>query len=201
VRRVFLALLVAGCSGESKVIDLTFGGGTRSGLRCTDDTGNFLIARAIDPGRILRFSVLVDFIGIGGVPMCRPGDILEFCQTRDCAPLPVPERLCIDLEARSIPLGGNVIDVATEMLRTLDGHLITADAPRTPVIIRAVATAQRCADVPGVTALDPDQLIGCAWSCPAQLDAVEGEVVLDLPAFGDRCAASVVFCATGNLSP
>ena len=200
MRRLILLLLI-GCSGENKVIDLTFGGGTRSGLRCQDETGAFLIARAIDPGRILRFSVLVDFIDIGGDPMCRPGDILEFCQTRDCAPLPVPERTCIDVDPRSIPLGANVLEVAAEMLRTLDGTLITSDAPKSPVIIRAVATAQSCAEVPGITALDPLELIGCAWSCPVQLHTVEGEVVLDLPAFGDRCAASVAFCATGNLSP
>jgi hypothetical protein len=197
VRRLVLILFLAACSGDTRTIDLAFGAGTRSGLRCQDESGAFLIARAIDPGRILRFSVLVDFIDIGGVPMCRPGDIIDFCQTRDCAPL--PDRACFDVEPRTIPLGANALEVVAEMLRTLDGQLVTGDAPQTPVIIRAVATAQSCAEVPGITALDPGELIGCAWSCPVQLDSIEGDVVLDLPALSDRCSTSVTLCATAGV--
>lgn len=199
-RAVFLVLwllfVLAACK-EQKTVVIGFGGGTRTpvAFRCKDDQGRFIITRAVRD-RTLRFSLLIDFVELSGVPSCRVGDIAEFCASGGCTPLAVPERVCVPLE-RAISSTENAVQTMGDILRELDGPLITDDAPHQPVIIRAVATAQTCDEVAGVTAVDPAKLIGCAVSCPVQLGGVSGEVLLDLPTLSDTCATGVVACATG----
>jgi hypothetical protein len=84
-----------------------------------------------------------------------------------------------------------------DILRSnLTGQLVTSDAPDEPVIIRVVATAQHCSDIPLDTKFDITQLVGCVYSCPLQLDFVQGDVLLDLPALTNQCEEAVVACAS-----
>jgi hypothetical protein len=186
----------AGCSDRRTVV-IGFGEGPRTpiGFRCRDDQGRYLITRAVSE-RHLRFSLLVDFVGLGGgVPGCRAGDIAGFCESHTCEPLAVPARVCIPFD---VPIDGeNPLALIGTLLFGLEGNLVTGDAPHEPVIVRAVATAQPCEDVPGATALDPERIIGCAVSCPVQLTGVEGEVLLDLPTLSESCGGGVLACATG----
>jgi hypothetical protein len=199
LRRAAIAIaLLAGCS-ETRTVEIGFGAGERTpiGFRCRDEQGRFIIQRAVE-NRTLRFSLLVDFVGLGGVPSCRASDIALFCEEHGCAPLSTPGRVCIPFE-RQLAGADNPIIVIGELLRGLDGQLVTDDAPDEPVLIRAIATAQTCEEVAGVTALDPERLVGCALSCPVQLDGVEGEVTLELPTLSDTCAPGVVVCASASL--
>ncbi len=197
-----LVFLLVACS-ERRVVNLAFGAGNTLGVgfRCKDDLGHFLVLRALDRERNLRFSLLVDFIGLGGLPTCRTADIANFCQSHACAPLADPARLCIDLEVSLAGDQETAVQALAALLKSLDGRVVTDDAPHAPVIIRAVASAQPCSELPGGTTPDPLQLVGCATSCPVQLESVEGDILLDLPTLSDQCAASVVACATGTLSP
>ena len=43
------------------------------------------------------------------------------------------------------------------------------------------------------------ELVGCAYSCPALLDAVEGDVYLGFDTLTEQCAQGVRVCASGNL--
>jgi hypothetical protein len=192
-----LALLAAASCSETRTIDLSFGAGDRTplGFRCQDASGTFLALRALEPGRVVRFSLVVEFVGLDGVPSCRAGDIVDFCLEHGCEVLP-GGRVCTPVPERQLGLGENVVAVIGEMLRGLDGILVTADAPHGPVIVRAIATTQDCSALAGITALDPLQLVGCALSCPVQLESVEGEVSLDLPTLSEQCADAVLFCAT-----
>jgi hypothetical protein len=185
------------------MVDLGFGSTSRTpiGFRCRDDTGRYLAVRAVEE-RTLRFALLIDFIRLTGLPSCRPGEIAAFCEESGaCAPLSSPARVCIPLE-QTLLLGDEPLIAAIgSLLRGLDGTLITEDAPRGPVIVRAVATAQTCAELEGDAPVDLERVIGCAVSCPVQLDAIDGEVILDLPTLSDRCAAGVMACAAGSLAP
>ena len=197
-RALLVCLLLAACK-ETKTVKIGFGAGERTpiGFRCRDDLGKFLVVRAIDATRTLRFAVVIDFIGLGGLPTCRPSDIVAFCETHSCVPLADPPRVCFDLEGQ-VSLTDNAVQLTGQLLRSLEGTPIADDAPHDPVIIRAVATAQSCAEL-ATAPVDSNQLVGCALSCPVQLGGVEGDVILDLPTLSDQCAASVVACAQGML--
>ncbi len=57
-----------------------------------------------------------------------------------------------------------------------------------------IGAAQSC-DVIEREGLDARAIFGCAYSCPAQLDGVEGAVELDLDAFDDECGQNALACA------
>ncbi len=147
--------------------------------------------------------MLIDFIDLRGLPTCRPSDIARWCTDHTCAPItddPAHDRVCFDFDQQ---LGtSDAVKAMGDVLAELDGRLITDDGPSQPVIVRAVATAQRCSDLAAPTAgYDTTLLVGCAMSCPVQLQSVSGDVLLDLPTLSDMCEASVVACAQAALKP
>jgi hypothetical protein len=205
----WLALLgaLAGCSAVDNV-HLAFGTSatvhTPVAFRCRDAAGKFLDVRAVGAGRAFHVAVLIDFIDLGGgLPTCRPSDLARWCTDHSCGPItddPASARVCFDFDQ---PLGAeDAVKAMGDVLAALDGKLVSADAPQQPVIVRAVATAQRCSELGAAgAAYDPAQLVGCAMSCPVQLAAVSGDVLLDLPTLSDMCEASVDACATATLRP
>jgi hypothetical protein len=172
------------------------------GFRCVDDQGALLFGRAVTGGR-LEFSVIVDLIGVGDtVPGCRGEEIIRACpREQECPTLVVSadgRRACVPLSIP--PPFDDPAVVVPKVLDALRGLVITDDAPDRPVIVRAVATTERCEDrlvaPQGDTypVLDPDRAIGCAYSCPLQLDTVDA-VSLYLDALDEHCEAQVRACA------
>jgi hypothetical protein len=156
----------------------------------------YLITRARETGRL---SVVADFFGIeGGVPGCLPTELTAFCEDHCCRHLN-SARVCLTLTLPTPPPVGPV-ELANWVSNTLQGQTITRDAPGGLVVIRVTVTTQPCGELatgPGpATPLDDQRVVGCAYSCPVVLDAIQGEVLLDLPVLGDQCAPTVRRCAT-----
>lgn len=199
-----LALPAAACEREHRVqLALGADDGTLGlGFRCVDDQGAALAARAA-VGNRLEFRVIIDLIGVGDtVPGCRGEEILRACQREaDCPTLVVSadgRRACAEVTVNP-PLDDPAMVVA-QVLAALRGRVITDDAPDRPVMVRAVATTEKCEErlvaPQGGTypLLDPARAIGCAYSCPLQLDTVDA-VALYLDALDERCEAQVRACA------
>src|SRR5262249_59177232 len=96
--------------------------------------------------------------------------------------------------------GDDAVKAMGAVLADFDGETVSPNAPQQPVMIRAVATAQTCAELAGGAPYDTAQLMGCALSCPVQLGDISGDVLLDLPTLSDQCEAGVDACATGMFS-
>jgi len=199
------------------------------GFTCLAEDNRLMLARGTftvtDPSPpvtgTLSFQIVVDFIALGdGVPGCRGEEIGAWCSTHDCKPVFVPQRFCKTVSIPGI-VPTQLLD-PTELMafrtRALpdiyaqlraDGDII-ADAPDVPVIVRAVATDQPCAYLqapigadtypPFETQLDSPSLMGCAYSCPVQLDQVDGAIELSLDGTGAKCEPEVRMCA-GDLRP
>jgi hypothetical protein len=136
----------------------------------------------------------------GGVPSCRPADISRWCQDHDCHVISDDAnapRVCYDT-SQALGSTGDSVHAMADLLAGLEGKLVTADAPHEPLIVRVVASAQSCAELAGGTSYVVDELVGCALSCPVQLDAISGDVLLDLPTLSDVCEAGVDACALGT---
>jgi hypothetical protein len=179
------------------------------GFRCVDDQGEPLAARALVGGR-LELRVIVDLIGVGDtVPGCRGEEILRACpREEDCPALVVSadgRRACAEVSVG--PPFDDPRAVAAQVHAALRDLEVTGDAPDRPLIVRAVATTERCEDrlvaPQGGTypLLDPALAVGCAYSCPLQLDAVDGAVSLYLDALDERCEPQVRACAAFPRSP
>jgi len=195
-------LLLVGCK-ETVTVNLTFGDTTPLppiGFRCRDSANKFLPARAANL-RVFHVSMIVDYYALDGIPDCRPADMIKWCndKTHDCHVItddPNAPRICID-EDRTLGPGDDAVKAMADVLTALQGRLLTTDAPHEPLIVRAVATAQTCAELAGGAAYDVGKLVGCAISCPVQLDTVTSDVLLALPTLTDSCEAAVDACATG----
>lgn len=213
VLRVVLAAPLAGCPASVNHVDLVLAqtaAGQPFPLMCrvrpTDggvpgaDGGGFLIWRARAAGRV---SVVVDFLGIpGGEPQCLPQSLVRWCATHCCHQM-IPARVCSEIllgDGGPLPIDPRAL--AAQIQQGLRGVRITSDAPNGQLMVRAVVTTERCADLsPGAGAasiprFDSDHLVGCAYSCPVTLDAVSGSLELGLPAFNDLCEPIVEVCAT-----
>lgn len=169
------------------------------GFRCKDAAGKPLVQRALTtPGRTLKVSVIVDFIGLDGFPTCRLSDIVNFCTDHECRPITDPPlRTCKEL-TKQLAVGEDAQGALYDLLKGLAGTILTDNAPDQTVILRVAASAQPCDEIlaAGFTAAD---LVGCVFSCPLQLDLVSGDVLLDLPAFNDTCEPQVQACAGETL--
>ncbi len=198
-----LALAIAACEREHRV-QIQLGAGDQLGLgfRCVDGAGVLLADDALAGDRI-EFRVIVDLIGVGDtVPGCRGEEILAACpREEDCPTLVVSadrRRACAEISVGPPLTEAAIVAEVLSKLRALE---ITDDAPDRPVIVRAVATLERCEDRLVAPAggtypvLDPTLAIGCAYSCPLQLDTVDGAVALYLDALDERCEAQVRACA------
>jgi hypothetical protein len=199
-----LALAAAACEREHRVRILLgpADGSLGLGFKCEDAQGTPLVTRALAGGQLV-FRVVVDLIGVGdAVPGCRGEEILRACpREADCPTLVVSEdgrRACAEVTIRP-PF--DEANTQAQLLAQLRAIPITSDAPDRPVMVRAVATLERCDDrlvaPQGGTypVLDPAQALGCAYSCPLQLDAVDGAVSLFLDALDERCEPQVRACA------
>jgi hypothetical protein len=191
-----VGLLLAACT-QQRTAYVTFGdleGATKAplGLRCRDSTGKMLVWRGLS-GVTDRVSLVIDFVKLGGVPSCRTSELVTWCTDHDCAPL-ASGRTCLSLET-GVRLGDDGNEVALALIKNLPGTILSKDAPSEPVLVRAVETAQTCDEV--ATTFDTTQLTGCALSCPVELDQVQGDVLLDLPALSEFCESTVDACATG----
>ena len=87
-----------------------------------------------------------------------------------------------------------------EGLKSLSGKSVIQDAPDEFVLLRVVATRQSCDDVKGdpLPALDPAQLVGCAYSCPTLFDRAD-EVFLGFETLTASCEQGVRICASNEL--
>lgn len=174
MRALLLFLLVA-CQREHTVkILLGPGGAPTEGLTC----------RA--PPRMV--DVVVDVISIGGrVLGCRGEELLRSCAS-DCV---IAQRECAVVDLR---------DGVASALEQLADFAID-NVPDDPVVIRVslfphLGTTPECAAYPIDAPLPTANMntIGCAYTCPAQLDLVD-EVTLSLDALGTNCGLAVDACA------
>lgn len=201
------SLAIAGCVVERSVdLELARGpGGGPAGFFCRapSATGGapYLLElvsdqlsscdRACGGGECRSIGLVFDFIETGGVPGCRAGSIAAFCEASPCA---VTVRRCFDAEVCLRGDPREAANAADEALRLASGGVILEEAPEGPVLVRMIGTAQGCDEV-RAEGLDARATFGCAYSCPAQLDAVEGTVQLDLDAFDDECGSNALACA------
>ena len=201
---VSIAFLVVACS-KSNDVTLLLGPDETTfsqGFRCLEAaTDNFLVARAV-VGNELRFQIVVDVIDLGGkFPGCRGEELLQACGTDGC-PLAVSAnprgRYCQPL---AIPLTNDqrvIEDSIRAALRSKPEVL--RNAPDRPVMIRVVATTQPCAEIQQPAGdvyvnLRGDAAVGCAYSCPVQLDQVQGSISVSLDALSEYCESEVRVCA------
>ncbi len=171
------------------------------GFVCRDENGNYLAERA-RVGNQFHFSLVVDLIDLGGFPGCRGEEILLWCSDRGCNRVRLPDgRFCVPINL-SITTPEDLPAAVGQIYQQLAAAgPIVVDAPAFPVLVQAVATTQDCAELAGATSegypgFAPDQLIGCATSCPVVLDNEE-EVQLFLDTLSVRCSDAVVACANG----
>ena len=193
-----LALCALAACQTSHEVHLLLGPDENSlsiGFECRDPgTGRPLFEAARQGDGMYHFQVVVDFVPVGDhVPGCRGEDIARTC-AGTCSPQ-LTARYC-----KSLVVGGATAD---ELVANIKAALhadpeILANTPDGTVIIRAVTTLQTCAQL-GPT-LSGSAAIGCAYSCPVELDHVS-TVSLYLDAFTTDCGALVAACAAFPASP
>jgi hypothetical protein len=173
-----------------------------AGFNCVQDadTMKLLAARALQPDNSLRFAVVVDVISLGGqLPGCRGEELFAACPAGRCTIVPRADgtRYCEDITVSAADVAAALNEDSGPMLNSIRTQLqaqpVTLDAPDVPVLIRSVATTESCAAIP--TEFDLTRLVGCAYSCPVQLDEVDGPVALSLDTLTRMCEREVKFCA------
>lgn len=198
MRAVLLLALVAACSKERTVkLDID-GARTNFGFRCPDplsDPRNRTVfgARAI-AGDEIRACAYFDFVRLPGVFVCGPRGIANICEQGGCTPI------AADIPGVPIVSGfepGRSLESLQQELSALD-TVLTDDAPDGPLLMRIVVVAGDCQDPPP-RPHDGTRIIGCATSCPLQLDSVEGKIPFGLPPLADDCAESMLICAGEGL--
>lgn len=199
---VLLSLLLVGCV-ETRTVAITFGedGEGLDGFLCKDGSGQQLLSRVPSDGKA---SLVVDFVKLGGVPGCRTGQLMKWCQAHDCAPLQ-RTRSCLDV---TLPAPGapreELRAAVLASLRASGTRDAIADAPDEFVLVRVVGTTQRCDEVlPSgdgpLPTFDPTKLVGCAYSCPVLFDKVEQDVYLGFETLTAACEQGVRICSDGEL--
>jgi hypothetical protein len=211
---VTAVIVFAGCGEEHRSITLRLGPDDQTisqGFKCLEEVGATALAArgytATGPNRgDFVANLVVDFIVLDGVPSCRGEEILAWCGDHACEPAIEQVRFCARVELLDMTLDEIINNTRLpEIYADLrDAGPITTDAPDGPVIVRAVATTQSCAQLQAVggvyPAFDRTALIGCAYSCPLLLDEVDGDVQLSFDAIGICRLPEVEICA-GDLNP
>lgn len=199
---IVFALFASGCV-ETRRVQLTFGteGEGLDGFLCKDTAGTPLLSRLPGDGAA---SLVFDFVRLGGVPGCRTGQLMKWCQSHECVPLQ-RTRSCVavNLPRPGAPREELRAAVLTAM-RSVGTHEALADAPDEFVIVRVVGTTQSCdALLPAGDAALPDfeptQLLGCAYSCPVLFDRIEQDVYLGFETLTATCEQGVRICSDGQL--
>ncbi|HVE85386.1 MAG TPA: hypothetical protein VND93_21180 [Myxococcales bacterium] len=202
-----LSLLLVTCV-EVRQVRITFGdqGEGLDGFMCRDTTGTPILSRLEDgAGQMQPAALVLDFIRLGGLPGCRSGQVMSWCSDHPCAPI-AEHRACISVQF-SPPDGLSRAELRASIqdaLHSLGGTLLTGDAPDEFVLVRLVGTAQSCAEVERqadgtLPVFDEARLVGCVYSCPVLLDALEGDLFLGFDTLTDLCEQGVRVCAAGDL--
>lgn len=200
-------LIVAACEQQHDIQLL---------LGPTSDTlsQGFLCVQDADPTKLLAskakvvnglaiINLVVDVIGFGGAfPGCRGEEIVALCSHASCDVIAAPDgsdRFCLQFQVPPAELG-DIAALKNDLRGQLKGKVVMHDTPDIPVIIRAVATSQDCSQISTPSngtypALDPNLALGCAYSCPALLDEIDGPVALSFDALDDHCEQAVRVCA------
>lgn len=194
MRWALALLLLVGCTSQNEV-QLILPPNGAAGLACVDSsTGNPLLserAQFVDGAAV--FSVAVDYLSFDGVPSCRPTQLLQWCSNLGC---PAVARDCLDVRLEP-PIENDLPNLQRQVLDALaEQGTVTANAPDGVVVIRMAVSTQSCEEIGG----GPhrcDQLLGCVYSCPVQLDEVEGMVLLELDSLGDVCDETIVGICAG----
>lgn len=201
MKHVMLLALLAGCA-PTNVVQLTFGenGEGLDGFMCKDQNNQSLLKRLPGDGAA---SLVFDFIELNGVPGCRTGQLIEWCKTHNCIPR-AETRTCVPVTLEQpAATRAELRAQLKNSMRQVRGHEASADAPNDFVLVRVVGTTESCDAVmnrPTSDPLEPNQLLGCAYSCPVLLDRVETAVFLGFDGFVDNCSQGVLICSAEKLS-
>jgi len=166
------------------------------GFTCRDDSGDLLLGQARE-GNQLVFQLVFDTFDLGHqLPGCRGEELLASCDNHKCTRI---GRLCKTVKL-PVNLGSsNPAATLAALHDQLGTEKLITDAPDDPIIVRAAATLQSCAELEpedgSLPALDPARAIGCAYSCPVVLDDLRGSLGMALDTLDDRCAPQVRACA------
>ena len=194
--------LVAACE-RSHEVELAFAEDDRTrdlrGFSCVEEGTNtpLWMRGANQAEQLVTFNLVVDFVDLGGLPDCRSAQLFDWCAENNCSVMS-DHRACFPGQVNPQP--GQGLDLR-QPLEALSDAVVTRDAPDEPLIMRVIATAQSCDDIMAGSALDCALLMGCVHSCPVKLDQLDGDLLLDLDAFNNRCHDAVNLCASPTLRP
>jgi hypothetical protein len=165
-----------------------------TGFSCRDDAGTPLIAQT-QRGTAFTFQLVFDTFDLGTTfPGCRGEELFAACAEHACGRI---GRYCTTVSITLADIGKPPA-ILTALHQQIGHPHIIADAPGAPIVVRAVATQQSCAELLPASgaypALDPDLAVGCAYSCPVVLDDLRGSLGMALDTLDDRCASQVRAC-------
>ena len=164
--------------------------------RTTAAPNEFLMQKAFT-GRFLHVALVVDVLELdaaGIFPGCRGEELLALCRERNCKKS--VRRKCVDNVEVEFPVmfdANNPVHVQTVIDRfhtALENTSLLKDLSDSPVIIRVVAM-ESCP----TGDIDPNLALGCAYSCPVQLDQVSGSIAIGLDTLDEKCEPAVRLCA------
>jgi hypothetical protein len=206
----YLLLLLAGCQVDRHVT-LELGPDENSvthGFTCMDPQmpQQLVFQRALT-GKTLDFYLVVDVIDVGSnVPSCLAEDVVATCADGHCqvSVADAPTRFCGEVKVDVTDAADAPRAVTTYLANNFP--TVIQDAPHHPVIVRAVATTEPCTSVTVASAgtwstLTSALVLGCAYSCPLDLDDANGTVSLGINidltnATPAECLQVVDECAT-----
>jgi hypothetical protein len=201
MKRILVLLGLLACSPRHDV-EVLLGPNEHTltiGFRCYRDVpaDELMFQRAVSAG-IVHFSLTFDLITIDGAfPGCRGEDLIGACRnTGNCKVYTGGERYCVDI---TVPLGELPFDDPPALIEKLTSSvreqqpIIADDPPDQPLVVRAVASTQTCAQLLFSPVLD--DVVGCAYSCPTRLDDIDGPLSLSLDTLTDHCEQQVRQCA------
>lgn len=187
----FVLSALAGCDQVYDVtIDLPDGAVVR-GFGCADDAGVLAAQRLSSP----TVNIVMDVVDLGTELLsCRTSSLFDYCATHTCT---VRQRACYPVNLDTVS-PGDALKETYAQLKADDAGISNIPTDRT-VIIRFVATAQQTCD--RTQTLDPNQVVGCVYSCPTHLNA-SGMLDLDIDEPpGTSCVLAVEACATFPVLP
>lgn len=202
MRIAALLLVIAACQ-KSHEVALQLGPNASTitaGFLCREDADptKQLVERA-RTGETYQLSVVIDIVDLGGrFPGCRGEEIVAACNTKPgtCSLVRRADntRYCEPVTFTHDDVSSADLKPLLAKIRSqLQIDAVTLDAPSQPVLIRAVATTESCDALPDT--FDAAKLVGCAYSCPVQLDGIDGPIALSLDTLDTACERQVIGCA------
>jgi len=197
-----LWLLALGACADHRTVTLLFGPNDTTltaGFSCRDDANVPLIERT-HRGAMYTFQIVIDTLELGNTyPGCRGEELIAACSNGGCSSY---SRYCV-----SVSIAQGDISSPAAILASLHAQIghpeLIASAPSSPIVVRAVATEQPCAElVPAggsFPRLAPELAVGCAYSCPVVLDDFRGSLGMALDTLDDHCASQVAACTRFSL--